>query len=153
ILNQINEDLKKEIADRVSAEEVQQKLEIALLQGQKLQAIGTLAGGIAHDFNNLLYAIIGYVEMSREDVPKDSITFNNLGKVLSAAHRGQELISRILSFSRRQQQQFDSINLRYTIEAVLSLLRPAIPASVSIIFEPQIDAMILGNQTQIHQVL
>ena len=83
-LELVNEHFKKEIADRIHAEETKQKLEKALLQGQKLQAIGTLAGGIAHDFNNILYAIIGYVEMSREDVPKDSIIHKNLGKVLDA---------------------------------------------------------------------
>src|SRR3990167_4900330 len=68
LLDRINEILKKEINDRVAAEETKQKLEVALLQGQKLQAIGTLAGGIAHDFNNILYAIIGYVEIVRQDV-------------------------------------------------------------------------------------
>lgn len=152
-LNKMNEDLKKEIAERINAEEIKQKLEVALLQGQKLQAIGTLAGGIAHDFNNLLYAIIGYVEMARDDLEKDSITYKNLGKVLDAANRGQELISRILAFSRRQHHHFDIINLKSTIEAALSLLKPTIPSSVIINFESEEDATILGNQTQIHQVL
>ena len=152
-VNQINEDLKKEIAERINAEEVKQKLEIALLQGQKLQAMGTLAGGIAHDFNNILYAIIGYVEMAREDVAKDSLIYKNLGKVLEATHRGQELVSRILSFSRRQHHEFDVINLKNTIEAALALLKPTIPASVMIHFESDMSVSILGNQTQIHQVL
>ncbi len=40
----INEDFKREIAERIYAEQTKQKLEKALLQGQKLQAIGTLAG-------------------------------------------------------------------------------------------------------------
>lgn len=152
-LNQMNENLKKEISERINAEEIKQKLEIALLQGQKLQAIGTLASGIAHDFNNLLYAIIGYVELSREDVPKDTQVYKNLGKVLDATHRGQELISRILAFSRRQHHQFEPINLKNTIEAALALLRPTIPASVIIQFDSDIDVLVLGNQTQIHQVI
>ncbi len=152
-LIKINEDLKKEISERISAEETKQKLEVALLQGQKLQSIGTLAGGIAHDFNNILYAIIGFTEIARADVVKDSIVYKNLGKVLDAAHRGQELVSRILAFSRRQHHQFEPLHLKITIEAVLALLRPTIPASVTIHFEPKIDVVILGNQTQIHQVL
>lgn len=152
-LNQMNEDLKKEIGERINAEETKQKLEVALLQGQKLQAIGTLAGGIAHDFNNILYAIIGYVEMARDDVAKESLIYKNLGKVLDATHRGQDLVSRILAFSRRQHHQFDAINLKSTIEAALSLLKPTIPASVIIDFESNTNALILGNQTQVHQVL
>jgi len=152
-LSQANLDLKKEITERENAEETKQKLEIALLQGQKLQAIGTLASGIAHDFNNILYAIIGYTEIAREDVTKDSLTYKNLGKVLDGCHRGQELISRILAFSRRQHQQFDIINLKSTIEAALALLRPTIPASVIIHFHANEKIIILGNQTQLHQVL
>lgn len=152
-LKAMNENLKREINERANAEASKQKLEVALLQGQKLQAMGTLAGGIAHDFNNILYAIIGYAEISRQDVEKDSLLYNNLGKVLEAAHRGQELVSRILAFSRRQHRHFDVIPLKKTIEAALSLLRPTIPASVSIQFDTAIDAHILGNQTQIHQVL
>lgn len=152
ILRQINEDLKNEISDRMNAEETKQKLEVALLQGQKLQAMGTLAGGIAHDFNNILYAIIGYTEMAREDVEKDSLVYKNLGKVIDAAHRGQDLVARILAFSRRQHHHFDAINLRSTVEAALSLLRPTIPASVILHFQP-VEMVILGNQTQIHQVL
>jgi signal transduction histidine kinase len=115
--------------------------------------MGTLAGGIAHDFNNLLYAIIGYAEMSREDVSKDSLTYKNLGKVLDACQRGQELISRILAFSRRQHHQFEPIDLKANVEAALALLRPTIPASVIVQFQSNISPNILGNKTQIHQVL
>ncbi|HEX4044669.1 MAG TPA: ATP-binding protein [Gammaproteobacteria bacterium] len=154
-LKETNETIKREIADRIFAEETKQKLEVALLQGQKLQAIGTLAGGIAHDFNNILYAIIGYTEMAQEDVAKDGITYKNLGKVKEAAHRGQELISRILAFSRRQHHEFDVIQLKESIEAALSLLTPTIPASVMIDFKAQNDTdfSISGNQTQVHQIL
>jgi len=153
-IHHINQDLKEELKEHVHIEETKQKLEKALLQGQKLQAIGTLAGGIAHDFNNILYAIIGYVEMARDDVKKEGTIHNNLGKVLEAAQRGQELISRILAFSRRQHLDFKPIQLQATIESVLSLLRPTVPSSVSIQFQPMPnDCTILGDQTQIHQVI
>lgn len=155
MLDQITADFEKEIAERVHTEETKQKLERALLQGQKLQAIGTLAGGIAHDFNNILYAITGFVEMSRDDVPKESITHSNLGKVLEATHRGQDLIARILAFSRRQHHEFTPICVQETLEGVLSLLRPTIPASVTIqvIDELGEKCFIMGNQTQLHQVI
>lgn len=152
-IHEVNKNLKKETHDRITAEKTKQKLEVALLQGQKLQAMGTLAGGIAHDFNNILYAIIGYVELARDEIEKDSQIYKNLGSVLEAANRGQELVSRILAFSRRQQHQFDVIDLKSTIEAILALLRPAIPASTIIDFTAHADSAILMDQTQIHQVL
>lgn len=154
-LSIMDHDFKQEIAERIKTEEIKQKLEIALLQGQKLQAIGTLAGGIAHDFNNILYAIKGYVEMAREDVPRDSLVYQNLGKVLEASQRGQDLVARILAFGRRHQHvELEPICLKLTLQSVLALLTPTIPASVSIhLITPTEDCTILGNQTQLHQVI
>lgn len=154
-LSLMDHDFKKEIAERIKAEESKQKLEIALLQGQKLQAIGTLAGGIAHDFNNILYAIKGYVEMAREDVSADCLVYKNLGKVLDAAQRGQDLVARILAFGRRHQHhELKPMHVKSILESVLSLLRPAIPASVSInLIGISDDHIILGDQTQLHQVI
>lgn len=153
-LNRANQNFKNEMVERIHAEQTKQKLEKALLQGQKLQAIGTLAGGIAHDFNNILYAINGYVEMAREDIEKDSLVFKNLGKVLEASQRGQDLIARILAFSRRQRHDYKPIPCQQTIEGVLSLLRPTIPAGVTLIFHtmPK-DSIILADQTELHQVI
>jgi signal transduction histidine kinase len=146
---------QNELAERIKAEESKQKLEVALLQGQKLQAIGTLSGGIAHDFNNLIYAIKGYVEMAREDVPKDSSIYRNLGKVLDASQRGQDLIARILAFSRKQKQiELHPLHLKSVFESVISLLKPTIPSSVAIhLNDISKNYVILGDQTQLHQVI
>lgn len=154
-LSRIDHDFQQEVAEHVKSEEMKKNLEIALLQGQKLQAIGTLAGGIAHDFNNILYAIKGYIEMARDDVTKDTIVYNNLGKVLDATQRGQDLVARILAFSRRHQQvEFTPLEINQTLENVLSLLNPTIPSSVTInlICSPN-KLYILGNQTLLHQVI
>ncbi len=156
MLTVANQDLKNEMSQRTQAEEARKKLEKDLLQGQKLQAIGTLAGGIAHDFNNILYAIIGYAEMAREDAPKEELLHKNLGKILEASHRGQDLIARILTFSRHQHHQLAPLPLKASIENALALLKPTIPASVAINFiaDPNAkDYTVLGNQTQLHQVI
>lgn len=150
----IAKEASKELAERLKAEETKQKLEVALLQGQKLQAIGTLAGGIAHDFNNILYAIKGFVEMSREDIQKNTLVYNNLGRVLEAAQRAQDLVARILAFGRPQQVEVAPIHIQSIIEGILELLKPTIPASVTInLIGLADDCLILGNQTQLHQVI
>jgi signal transduction histidine kinase len=153
-LHLANQELKAKIAEHVEAEESNKKLEIELLQGQKLQAIGTLAGGIAHDFNNILYAIMGYVEMAREDVSKDSLIYENLGKVLEGTQRGQELIARILAFSRRHHYELKPIVIQSIIESILGLLKPTIPASVHIHFTNELtkNFALLGDQTRLHHV-
>lgn len=152
LIRQCNLNLQKEITEKTSVEKAKKKVEAGLLEGQKLQAVGTLAGGIAHDFNNILYAIIGYIELTLDEIEKNSPTALNLKKTLEAARRGQELTSRILSFSRKQHYQLTPIDLKKTIEAALSLLRPTTPASVTISFHGEPGLLILGNQTQIHQI-
>jgi signal transduction histidine kinase len=154
-LKQIKHDFNLEISKHLQAEETKKKLEIALLEGQKLQAIGTLAGGIAHDFNNILYAINGYVEMAREDVDQKSQVFINLGRVLEASLRGQELVARILEFGRRNQRyERKPIHINTLIENVLALLRPTVPSSIRFnLIGTTENRMILGNQTQLHQVI
>lgn len=152
-LEKANQDLQAALEHTSTIMESKQKLEHALMQGQKLQAMGTLAGGIAHDFNNLLYAIIGYAEMAREDVDKDSQLYQNLGKVLEACQRGQELVARILTFSRRQQHKLDVLSLKSTLDAALSLLEQTIPASVILNFHMDSDFTFFGNKTLMHQVI
>ncbi|HSW70752.1 MAG TPA: ATP-binding protein, partial [Gammaproteobacteria bacterium] len=154
VLDKINQNLKDEIENHVQTETSKKNLEKALLQGQKLQAIGTLAGGIAHDFNNILYAIRGYVELAREEIPKEEITYKNLGKVLDATYRGQDLITQILTFSRRHQHhEFLPLSLKTEITGALTLLRPTVPQTVEIRFEASSEGKIKGNKTQIHQVI
>ncbi|MCK4748502.1 MAG: hypothetical protein KAT15_15730, partial [Bacteroidales bacterium] len=67
-LTMTNKDLKKEIEMRKHHEEEKAKLEVQMLQLQKMETIGTLAGGIAHDFNNILTPILGYTEMALEEL-------------------------------------------------------------------------------------
>lgn len=154
LIDTINHQFNQEISEHLKAEESKKQLEIALLEGQKLQAIGTLAGGIAHDFNNILYAIIGYVEMAREDIEPETVIFKNLGKVLEASQRGRELVTRILDFGRRHQRyEQEPLSIEKIIEDVLSLLRPTVPSSVRILVTNCINCAILGNKTQLHQVI
>lgn len=128
-------------------------LESVLSQGQKLLAVGTLAGGVAHDFNNLLYAIQGYTEMCRQDAPTNPALIQNLNKILEATVRGQALVARILTFSRRHHRQTSPLSLKATFEGVLALVNPTIPSSVSIELSLPEDITILANQTELHQVI
>jgi signal transduction histidine kinase len=154
-IEQANQNLQKEIAERELAEQAKDKMKQALLQSQKMQAIGTLAGGIAHDFNNILYSMIGYVDMARDDVEPESLIYDNLSKVISVGHRGQELVSRLLSFSRQQQHDFRPVSIREVIQSTLILLKPTLPASVAINQTYQVDGddIVLGGHTELQQVL
>ena len=78
--------------ERKKAEKEQAALEAQLRHAQKMEAIGTLAGGIAHDFNNILSAIMGYTELTIDDVPENSLPYFNLKQLLNASHRAKDLL-------------------------------------------------------------
>jgi signal transduction histidine kinase/ActR/RegA family two-component response regulator len=151
LLRNQNSNLEKMVEERTKALADSEK---QLQQMMKLQAIGTLAGGIAHDFNNILFPIVGYTELTMDDIPKDSQARQNLEEILKATNRAKELVQQILTFSRQDCQERKPLQVQYLIKEALKLLRATIPSSIEI--ECDIDntcGPIRGNPTQIHQVI
>ena len=144
----------RDISEAKSAETHRRRLEQQLRQSQKMEAIGTLAGGIAHDFNNILTALLGYAELLRAQVRGQSAAEERLAEIAKAGARAKDLVSQILTFSRRQDHARGPLLLGPAIEEALKLLRAAIPASIEI--DAQVDdalPSILADATQIQQVI
>ncbi len=151
LLRNQNEILEKKVEERTKE---LAKYERQLQQVLKIQAIGTLAGGIAHDFNNILFPIVGYTELTMDEVSEDSVAHKNLEEILKAAHRAKNLVQQILTFSRQSDQERKPIKVQNIITETLRLLRASIPASIEIIHKIQDDCgHIMGDPTQIHQVI
>jgi len=151
LLRNQNETLEKMVEERT---QTLAKYERQLQQVLKIQAIGTLAGGIAHDFNNILFPIVGYTELTMDEVADDSVAHNNLEEVLKAAHRAKDLVQQILTFSRQSGQERKPVKVHSIIKEALKLLRASIPASIEIINKIDEDCHpVMGDATQIHQVI
>ena len=146
----VNQDIterKRELEEKI-------RLELQLLQAQKMEALGTLAGGIAHDFNNVLEGIIGFAEMVKEEVAADSSQHRRIGLVLKGANRGRDLVKQILMFSRQNRQEQKPVALGEIVEEGLRLLRPTLPSTIEIRLKHLADDdTIYANSGQIHQVL
>jgi len=151
LLRQQKAILEKKVEERTQA---LAESERQMQQVLKLQSIGTLAGGIAHDFNNILFPIIGYTELALDDIPAESPARKSLEEVLKAASRAKELIQQILIFSRRNGRERKPIRVPIIIREALKLLRASIPKTIDIITDLEEDcSLIMGNPTQIHQVV
>lgn len=143
--------LEKKVEERTKALAHSER---QLQQAMKLQAIGTLAGGIAHDFNNILSPIVGYTELTMDDIPEDSQARNYLERILKATNRAKELVQQILMFSRQNCQERKPLKVQNLIKEALKLLRATIPATVEINCDVGQDCgPIMGDPTQIHQVI
>jgi signal transduction histidine kinase/ActR/RegA family two-component response regulator len=151
LLRNQNMVLEKKVEERTIA---LAQSERQLQQVLKIQAIGTLAGGIAHDFNNILFPIIGYTELTMDEVPKDSSARKNLEEILKAATRAKGLVQQILTFSRQSGHEREPIKVQYVIKEALKLLRASIPATIEIVHHLDNDCgPVIGDATQIHQVI
>ncbi|MDX2188113.1 MAG: response regulator [Opitutaceae bacterium] len=146
--------ISRDVTERMQANEKRAQLEAQLRQSQKMEAIGTLAGGIAHDFNNILTGIIGNIQLAQIEAPPGHLVTQPLQDALSASYRARDLVSQILTFSRRHEQRRSPGDIGAIAKEALRLLRSSLPASISI--ETQINEgcpKVLCDPTQIHQVI
>ena len=128
------------------------RLEGQLQQSQKMEAIGTLAGGIAHDFNNILSAIIGYSELSLDEVAKGSDLSRNLVEIHTAAMRARDLVAQILTFARQANQDLKPLKVSIIANEVMKLLRSTLPATIEIQYRFDTQSLVMADPTQIHQI-
>ncbi|WP_019143158.1 hybrid sensor histidine kinase/response regulator [Noviherbaspirillum massiliense] len=122
----------RDITEERKQAEVVRKMEDALRQAQKMDAIGKLTGGVAHDFNNILQVIAGNLELMRLEFAGDARAGHRLQQARFAVDRGAKLASQLLSFARRQPLQPVPTNLGRVVRELDDLLRRALGASVEI---------------------
>ena len=124
-----------------------------LRQSQKMEAIGTLAGGIAHDFNNILGAIFGFAELGLLDLDDRMNLERYLNEIIHSAMRARDLVKHILTFSRRGSPDREPLILKVVVREAINLLRASLPVTIDMKVSLNSSASVLGNMTQIHQII
>ncbi len=145
----------QEIRQKLSkTKDAENRLGVQLRQSQKMEALGTLAGGIAHDFNNILSAVIGYTELAMHDAEEGTPIYGSLEAVLGAAKRAAELVSQILTFSRRTEHESRPLLLAPILKEALKLLRGTLPSTIDIQQNiSDTNDPVLADATQMHQII
>ncbi|MGM0556643.1 MAG: ATP-binding protein [Myxococcota bacterium] len=125
-----------------------------LRQSQRLEVLGRLAAGVTHDFNNLLTLITGYSRLLTDQLREDSRLRRHAEKISKAGSQATELVSQLLSFSRKSQLQSAVINVNEVIVDFESMLRQIVGEQISLeaILDPDI-ANIRVNPSQFDQVI
>jgi PAS domain S-box-containing protein len=148
--------MARDITAQKRAQAERARLEGQLLQSKKLEAIGTLAGGIAHDFNNILAAILGYGDLAQRSASARTGTplRRHIDAVVAAGMRAKSLVERILAFSRSGTGERAPVQVQSVVTETLDLLAASLPAHVQLERRLEAgDATVMGDATQIHQVV
>jgi two-component system, cell cycle sensor histidine kinase and response regulator CckA len=77
------------------------RAERALIQAQRLDAMGQVAGRVAHDFNNLLTLIIGYASVLRRGI-EDARQLDMIANIEAASKRAATLTQQMLDMTRQR---------------------------------------------------
>jgi len=123
-LESANRQLAGQIAER-------ERVESALRQAQRLEAVGQLTSGVAHDFNNLLMVVLGNIRQMQK-AHLEPATQRRLHMMAKAAERGAQLTAQMLAFSRRQRLEPRAVDLNETVLSMRDLLQSTMGGSIEI---------------------
>ncbi len=120
-------------AERAAAERLR-ATEEALLQSQKMEAVGQLTGGIAHDFNNLLTGIVGSLDLlqTRLNQGRTDSAARYINAAMTSANRAAALTHRLLAFARRQPLIPKSVDANALVVSLEDLLRRTIGETIDL---------------------
>jgi PAS domain S-box-containing protein len=137
----------RDISDR-------RRLEAALFQAQKMDAIGQLAGGVAHDFNNLLMVISSYAELMQDSIGPEHRLHRNVQEILSASRRAADLTRQLLAFGRKQVQSLRVLDLNAVLQDVSKMLVRLIGEDIDLVItsDPELGKVKL-DPVQVEQVV
>ena len=134
-LQATNAQLQAEIAERKEVESALRQSQEAVLQQERLAAVGQLSAGVAHDFNNILCIIQGYASMlldESEGLSQKKV--EGLKQISTAAQRAAHLTRQLLTFSRKQVMQPQTLEFNEVIGNVSRMLQRLVGEDIGVQF-------------------
>jgi len=110
-----------DLRERLEMERALRRTQEQLLQSEKLAAMGRLTSQIAHELNNPLYGIMNTLELLKTEVSPQSKRRKILEMALSETERLSDLLRKMLSFSKPDQEQRQPVDINTVIDEILLL--------------------------------
>jgi len=145
----------KDLRERLRIERELQKTQQALLQSEKLAAMGRLTSQIAHELNNPLYGIMNTLELLKTEISPESKRRKILELSLSETQRLAEMLRNMLSFSKPEEEKRRPIKMNELIEGILLVMEKQMRESnikVETFFDDEIPE-VMASTNQMRQVM
>ena len=124
-----------------------------LRRAQKMEAVGRLTGGVAHDFNNLLTIIVGGAEALTETLQPGSEAHAIAELTLGAGRRGADLVSHLLTFSRRRPLDPEPLDTGLLLSGLAPLIRRAVGKDIEVRVKADAQAACRADRAQLESAL
>ena len=110
--------------------------EDALIQAQKMEALGQLTGGISHDFNNFLQVMLGHLDILSLKINKNtadeaSLT-RGLDSIRNAVTKASALTQQLLAFARKQRLEGRIVNLNSVAQGISDMVLKTLGQEISL---------------------
>jgi len=129
------------------------EIESALLQSQKLEAVGTLVGGVAHNFNNLLAAISGKAYLAERSKSKEK-TKANLRDIQALTFDSAELVRQLLTFARETEHDEQHIPIATMLKEAVKTAQIGIPENVTVkMIVQDNNGVVFGDPVHLKQAI
>jgi two-component system NtrC family sensor kinase len=145
----------KDLRERLGIERELQKTQQALLQSEKLAAMGRLTSQIAHELNNPIYGIMNTLELLKTEISPESKRRKILELALSETQRLAEMLRNMLSFSKPEEEKKRPIKMNELIEGILLVMEKQMRESnikVETFFDAEIPE-VMASTNQMRQVM
>ena len=145
----------KDLRERLKMERDLQAAREALLQSEKLAAMGRLTSQIAHELNNPIYGIMNTLELLKTEIPPESKRRRILELSLSETERLSEMLRNMLSFSKPEEETRKKINVNELLDGILLMMEKQMKeANVKVVtrFEPEVPG-VMASTNQMRQVI
>jgi two-component system, NtrC family, sensor kinase len=133
-LQTANSQLQGEVAERKQIEAALRQSQQAMMQQERLAAVGQLSAGIAHDFNNILCIIQGYVSLLIEMEDRGQEKVDALKQIATASKRAANLTRQLLTFSRKQVMQPQRLEFNEVIGNISKMLKRLVGETFAVQF-------------------
>ncbi|RJG55419.1 PAS domain-containing sensor histidine kinase [Sphingobium terrigena] len=124
--------ITRDLTERRESQRALDEARDAIVQTQKMDAIGKLTGGVAHDFNNLLAVIVGSLDLARQRMGSGADISRYLDNAMAAAERGATLTQRMLAFARKQELKLQSVDCIGLVRDMADLLQTTLGSGIAI---------------------
>ncbi len=110
-----------DMTERIEMERALRSTQEQLLQSEKLAAMGKLTSQIAHELNNPLYGIMNTLELLKTEIPPENRRRKLLDMSLSETMRLADMLKKMLSFSKPDQEEKKPVDMNTIIDELLML--------------------------------